>query len=132
MLDSNVNPKQPSIASFKKFLCIQVCWGLQAVSSRKKRYERPWWHSPTVNQILVTTDAMERCRLPPLIIRRIISAMAEKKYPSRPKRAKKNWLENLLVDGAKVYLSCHVEEEKIVVTNINVRKGALEKKKRRK
>lgn len=99
------------------------------MSSRKRRYERPWWHSPTVDQIMVTTDAIERCRLPPLIIQRIISVMAEKKYPTRPKRAKRNWLEKLLVDGAKVYLSCHVEKEKIVVINIDVRKGFEKRKK---
>jgi len=57
--------------------------------------------------------------------------MAEKKYPTRPRRAKKNWLEEVLVDGGKVYLSCHVEEEKIVVTNIDVRKG-LERIRRKK
>ncbi len=98
------------------------------MSSRKRRRKRPWWHSPTVDQITVTPEEIVRCRLPALIIQRFLSVMTKVKYPTRPWRAKKNWQENLLVDGAKVYLSCHVEDEKIVVTYIDVRKGAFEKK----
>jgi len=93
-----------------------------AVPSRKRR-QRPWWYSPSIDQIIATPDAIKRCRLPPLIIQRIFAEMARTPYPTRPTRARRRWLEPLTVDGAECQLSCHVEEDKIVVTNINILKG---------
>jgi len=98
---------------------------MAVLSGRQK--QRPWWYSPTVDQIIATDDAIERCGLHSLIIQRIFTAMANKKYPTRPKRAKKSWLENLTVSGVKCQLSCVIEEDKIVVTNIRLPKGGFER-----
>jgi len=99
--------------------------------SKKKKFIRPWWHSPRVSQIFATTEAIEKCGLPPLIIQRIFFVMTQDKYPTRPSRARKKWLERLVVDEARVYLSCHVEGDKIVVTHIRLPKGGFERKKRK-
>ena len=96
--------------------------------SKKKRFVRPWWHSPSVSQIVATTEAIEKCGLPPLIIQRIFSVMAQVKYPTRPYGARRRWLERLVVDGTRVHLSCHVEGDKIVVTHISLPKGGFEPK----
>lgn len=97
-------------------------------SKKKSQYRRPWWYSPEINRITATTGTVRRCGLPPLIIQRIFSAMAKEKHPTtRPNRARKSWLENLIVDGVKCRLSCHIENDMnmIVVTYISVPKGAF-------
>lgn len=96
-------------------------------SKRKQKRRRPWWHSPYVDQIMATDRAIERCKLHSLIIQRIFSAMAKKKYPTRPRRARRKWLENVTVDGVRCHLSCIVEADKIVVTNISLPKGGFER-----
>ena len=92
-----------------------------------RRRERPWWHKPNIEDIYAKPEEIRRCRLPPLIITRIFNAMTEVKYPTRPRRAKRKWLENLTVDGVRVQLSCHVEGDHIVVTNINLPRGGFER-----
>lgn len=98
---------------------------------RKRAKEPPWWHSPTIEQIYVTPKAIRRCKLPALIIQRISSCLADQKYPTRPRRARRNWLEELDVDGVRVKLSCVVERELLVITNIELPRGGFERIKRK-
>jgi hypothetical protein len=89
--------------------------------SRKKK-EDPWWYSPTEFQIIATERAIRRCQLHPLLIQKIFVAMAKRRYPTRPKRAKRKWVELVCVDDVFYQLSCHVNEDMIVVTNISINK----------
>ena len=86
----------------------------------RKEREELWWFSPSVHQIIATDKAIKRCNLPPLLIQRIFTTMAEARYPTRPKRAKTSWLEPVCVDGVTYQLSCMLdkEEKMIVVKNI--------------
>lgn len=126
-LISHVNPKNHQQQVLRRHRTKKFR-GLLALPSKKKRFIRPWWHSPSVSQIIATTKAIENCNIPPLIIQHIFSVMAQVKYPTRPSRARKKWLEPLVVDGTRVYLSCHVEGDKIVVTHIGLPKGGFETK----
>lgn len=89
------------------------------MSSRKKK-EDPWWYSPSIFEIIPTEKAIRRCQLHSLLIQKILIAMANARFPTRPRRAKRNWVEPVYVDGAMYQLSCHVDgkEKVIVVTNI--------------
>lgn len=86
--------------------------------------EDPWWFSPSIFQVIATDKAIRRCQLPALLIQRILYVLATTRYPSRPKRARKNWIENVFVDGVLYQLNCFVDEntKMIVVTDIRAPK----------
>lgn len=94
------------------------------------RDDNPWWYYPYVNEIIPTEKAIKRCRLHPLKIQQILSTMARARFPTRPKRAKKSWLEPVCVDYVTYQLSCHIDarEHAIVVTNIRVPRGMKKRK----
>lgn len=89
--------------------------------SRKEK-EDPWWFKPLDLQIFVTEKAVRKCKLHSLKIQAIITAMVKAKYPTRPRRAKRSWVEPVCVDGEFYHLSCHIDndEKRIVVKNIRV------------
>ena len=91
--------------------------------SRKKRPD-PWWYSPSRFQVIATPKAIRYCKLPPLLIQKILSTLADAKFPTRPKRAKRNWVEPVCTDGTMYQLSCYVDinQKMIVVTNIRIPK----------
>jgi hypothetical protein len=88
--------------------------------SNKKQKGDLWWFSPSIFQIIATPKALKRCELDPILIQKIFCTMANARYPTRPKRARKNWVENVTVDGALYQLNCFVDEnpKMIVVTDI--------------
>jgi len=90
---------------------------LLALPSKRKKASNPWWWTPTLEDVLIDRDAMERCKLHPLIVERARHALVNNKYSSRP-RAKRKWLEIVYVGDLKLALSCKIEKEKIVVTNL--------------
>lgn len=100
----------------------------------RKTQDEPWWFSPSVFDIIPTEKTIRRCKLHPLLIQKILTSMAEARFPTRPKRAKMNWLEPVFVGGAMYQLSCHIDrnEKIIVVTNIRVPKKMRKPKKRKK
>lgn len=106
--------------------------GGSPLPSRKTR-DKPWWFSPSVFNIIPTEKTIRRCQLHPLLIQKILTTMAGARFPTRPKRAKMNWLEPVCVDGAMYQLSCHIDrnEKIIVVTNIRVPKKMRKPKKRK-
>jgi threonyl-tRNA synthetase len=90
--------------------------------SRKKQAD-PWWFSPTQFDIIAIAKVYRR--LPYLAVQKVLYTLAQAKYPTRPKRAKNDWMESVYVDGATYQLSCRIDEneKKIVVTNIRPPKG---------
>jgi hypothetical protein len=97
--------------------------GGSELPSRKKK-EDPWWFSPTIFDVVATDKAIHQSRLPPLIVQRVLYAMARAKYKTRPRRANRSWPETVLLDGATYQLSCEIDqnEKKIVVTYIKAPK----------
>ena len=89
------------------------------MGSRKERPE-PWWYSPTRFQVIATPKAIRNCELPALLIQKILNALADSRFPTRPRRAKRKWVEPVCVGEAMYQLSCSVDviEKMIVVTNI--------------
>lgn len=91
-----------------------------------KKGKNPWWYSPSVWDIMFTTDAVKESGLHSLKLHKIASTMADKPFPTRPKRARHNWLESVTVDGVLYELSCCVDDyqnkEFIVVRNIRTHK----------
>jgi len=94
-------------------------WGVM-LSSRKKR-EDPWWYSPSIFQIIATDKAIRRCQLAPLLIQKILNTLAKVRYPTRPKRARKNWVENVWVDGIMYQLNCFVDEKTKMIVATDIR-----------
>lgn len=84
---------------------------------RRKKASNPWWWTPSIEDVVVTKRAMERSKIHPLIIEHARQALVSNKYSSRP-RAKRRWLEIVYVGELKLALSCRIEEDKIVVTNL--------------
>jgi hypothetical protein len=58
------------------------------------------------------------------LLSKIFDALAKARYPTRPKRARRNWVENVSVGGTMFQLNCFVDEntKMIVVTNIRAPK----------
>jgi len=54
--------------------------------------------------------------------------MSEARHLTRPWRARRRWLEDLDVGEVRVKLSCVVEDDKIVVTNIDLPHGGFERR----
>jgi hypothetical protein len=90
--------------------------------SRKEK-DAPWWFSPTKFDITAINKVYRK--LPYLKVQKIFYIMAQAKYPTRPRRAKNEWMESVCVDGSTYQLSCRIDEnnKKIVVTNIRPPKG---------
>jgi hypothetical protein len=89
------------------------------MSSRKKPND-PWWFSPSIFDVVAIDKVYQQSKLPPLLIQKVLHALAEARFPTRPRRAKKEWVESVYVDGTTFVLSCHIDqnEKKIVVKNI--------------
>jgi len=87
------------------------------LSSRKDK-DSPWWFSPSRFDIIAAAKVYRK--LPNLVVQRVLYAMAQAKYPNRPRRAKNTWMESVFTDGGTFQLSCRIDEDnkKIVVTNI--------------
>jgi len=88
--------------------------------SREKQ-EDPWWFSPSVFQMIATDKAIRRCQLSSLLIQKILSTLAKARYPTRPKRARKNWVENVCVDGTMYQLNCYVDENTKMIVTTDIR-----------
>ena len=80
----------------------------------------PWWYSPTRFQVIATPEAIRKCELSPLLIVKITNALADSRFPTRPRRAKRKWVESVCVEGAMYQLTCCVDttEKMIVITYI--------------
>lgn len=84
----------------------------------KKDKAEPWWFTPT-KWDGIAEDKVYR-QLNYLLVKRILQALLKVQYPTRPRRAKNNWTESIVVDGSRFVLSCRIDENnhKIVVMNI--------------
>ena len=86
----------------------------------------PWWYSPTVWNVLFTPDVIKESKIHSLLLQKIATTLADKPFPTRPKRARHNWLEDVVLDGVLYQLSCCVDEyqkeEFIVIKNIRTHK----------
>lgn len=89
--------------------------------SKKKKEEDPWWFSPSIFQVIATEKAIRRCQLDGLLIQRIFNALVKARYPSRAKRAGKDWVENVTVDGALYQLICYVDEKTNMIVATDIR-----------
>lgn len=90
---------------------------LLSFKGRKKR----WWLNPSLDDILAEPNAITKSKVDPQTIQRALVAMVENSpYATRPTRARKKWQEIVEVDGVKIALGCHVQDNihKIVITNI--------------
>lgn len=88
------------------------------MASKKK--EDPWWFSPSIFQVQATDKAIRCAHLDSLLLQKIFYTLAKARYPTRPRRARKNWIENVYVDGTMYQLNCFIDEnaKMIVVTDI--------------
>jgi hypothetical protein len=95
-----------------------------------KKTKKPWWiTSVSLFDVMFTPDAIKQAtdhKLHALTLDKIASAVANKPFPTRPKRARHKWLEQVIVDGVRYELSCCVDDyenhEFIVVSNIRIHK----------
>ena len=92
----------------------------------KKKRDDPWWYSPSVWNVMFTPDAIKESGIHPLKLEKIARTLADKPFPTRPKRARHGWLEEVILDGVLYQLSCCVDdyqkEEFIVIKNIRTHK----------
>lgn len=91
----------------------------------------PWWFSLDVWDIIPNSQVLQEINY--ALLQKIINALANAKYPSRPKKAKTKWVEAVIVDNVKHIISCRIDEanEKVVITYIRTPKKRIEKKPRR-
>ena len=97
-----------------------VQWWVK-LPSKKKKEEDPWWFSPSMFQVIATEKAIRRCQLDGTLIQRIFNALTKARYPSRAKRARKDWVENVTVDGALYQLICHVDDKTKMIVTTDIR-----------
>lgn len=89
-----------------------------------KEDEDPWWLSPSIFQIMMTKKATDHANLKNFLLAKISHALASARFATRPKRARKNWVENVCVDGVTYQLNCFVDEKTkmIVISDIRAPK----------
>ena len=88
--------------------------------------DKPWWFTPSVWDVMFPPDVVRKSSLHSLKLHKIAQALADKPFPTRPKRTGHTWLESVVVDGVLYELSCCVDDYKdkefIVVRNIRTHK----------
>ena len=84
-----------------------------------------WWHNPSIDQVFITDEEIDRLQLPNQILTRFVAAFVNNKFHTRPtKSATRKWLETVIVDGNRINLSCRLETDWITITRIRIPRGA--------
>jgi hypothetical protein len=99
---------------------VTVQWSVE-LPSKKKQKEDPWWFSPSIFQVTATDKAIRHCQLPSLLLQKIFSTLVKARYPSRAKRPRKSWVENVTVDGALYQLICYADEKTKMIVATDIR-----------